>query len=294
MSAQRRQIEDDPGRVTGAACGRMKDWQDRVYRGAHLGVSRTRTAFGLMLVVVLGFQLALTFVAPAEAVLRRAPTRTPDVLGDEYWSPGFSRPGIQGEVRALMLGPEGSFYAGGSLYAAGTTVNGGIARWDGSQWLPLSSGLGSHVYALALAPDGSLYTGGSFTVVSGAEADYIARWDGSQWHPMGSGMDWGTVFAMAVGPDGSLYAGGNFSSAGGVTAYRIARWDGSQWQALGSGIGGDDQMQVNALAFRPYGLLYVGGWFVTAGDKASSSFAQWSERAPRPPGVWFPVAQVTQ
>jgi len=49
-----------------------------------------------------------------------------------------------------------------------------------------------------------------------------------------------------------------------------ARWDGAAWSALGSGV--DDH--VRSLAWGEPGVLYVGGWFTTAGDKASSFIAK--------------------
>ena len=127
-------------------------------------------------------------------------------------------------ARALALGSDGSLYAGGDFQTA---------RWDGSQWHPLGSGIASGVDALAVGPDGSLYAGGWFTMAGGVAANYIARWDGSEWQPLGSGMNW-AVEALAFGPDGSLYAGGVLHhGSGGVPANRVARWDGSQLVSAG-------------------------------------------------------------
>lgn len=174
---------------------------------------------------------------------------------------GSGRTGSQFScVRALALGPDGSLYVGGDV---------STARWDGSQWHPLGSGIDSGVDALAVGPDGSLYAGGWFTMAGGVAANYIARWDGSEWQPLGSGMNW-AVEALAFGPDGSLYAGGYFTTAGGMPANRVARWDGSQWHPLGSGIG---DSSVQALTFGLDGSLYAGGWF--SGNVARWDGSQW-------------------
>ena len=53
-----------------------------------------------------------------------------------------------------------------------------IARWDGTAWHPLGSGMNGFVDALAFGPDGSLYAGGKFTTAGGVTANGIARWDG--------------------------------------------------------------------------------------------------------------------
>jgi WD40 repeat protein len=197
-------------------------------------------------------------------------------------------------VRALAVGPDGSLYAGGDFTTAGGIAANNIARWDGTLWHSLGSGMGGlerYVAALAVGPDGSLYAGGWFTTAGGVAAINVARWDGAQWHPLGNGMN-APVYALAVGPDGSLYAGGEFTTAGGVAVNSIARWDGSQWHPLGSGIPNNWSWS-HALAFDSDGSLFVGGTFARAGDKLSSNIAQWTEEVPRPV-AWFPVAFVDQ
>jgi hypothetical protein len=195
---------------------------------------------------------------------------------------GMGGSGPEG-VFALVFGPDGSLYAGGYFSNSGGVSVSNIARWDGSQWHPLGSGVNSRVYALAFGPDGSLYAGGWFTTAGGIAAHGIARWDGSQWYPLGSGM--GGVFssrvaALAVGSNGSLYAGGDFTTAGGVAANYIARWDGAQWHSLGSGT----SHRVWDLAIGPSGSLYAGGDFTTAGGVAANYIARWDGAQWRPLG----------
>jgi hypothetical protein len=191
-------------------------------------------------------------------------------------------------ISTLALGPDGSLYAAGNFTTAGGVVANSIARWDGTQWHPLGSGMNSPVSELVVGPDGSLYAGGGFTTAGGVAANGVARWDGVQWHSLGSGID-GGVIALAFGPDGSLYAGGGFTTAGGVAANYIARWDGVQWHSLGSGM----NYIVSALASGPDGSLYVGGGFTTAGGKPSSYIAQWTGVVPRPV-AWFPAVLINQ
>ncbi len=185
--------------------------------------------------------------------------------------------GIGPRVSALAFGPDGSLYAGGRFDVSGGVTTNNIARWDGTQWQPLGSGM-AHAYeptvfALAVGPDSSLYTGGYFGTAGGVAAPYIARWDGTQWHPLGSGLN-GSVYALAVGLDGALFAGGNFTAAGGVAANYVAHWGGVMWEPLplGSGIGGS---VVSALMVGDDGLLYAGGSFTTAGGVAVKAIARW-------------------
>lgn len=188
--------------------------------------------------------------------------------------------GLDGAVYALAAS-EGNVYVGGYF---STATNGGavavpankIAKWNGSSWSALGSGLGygpnaAFVFALTVA-GGDVIAGGQFTTATNTggvavPVNYIARWNGSSWSAMSSGMN-GSVYAMAVlGND--LYAGGVFTTAGGSAANRIAKWDGNTWSALGSGM----NYSVESLALMG-GDLYAGGYFTTAGGKISVCVAR--------------------
>lgn len=188
-------------------------------------------------------------------------------------------------VYALTMGPDGSLYVGGSFPTAGGVTVNNVARWDGTTWHPLGSGMNNFVQDLAIGMDGSLYAAGPFTTAGDVSANRIARWDGSTWHPLGDGLGdigW-TLTALSVGSDGSLYVGGGFTTAGGLPANYIARWDGAAWHSVGSGTNG----AVEVLAFGPDGSLYAGGRFTTAGGVATSHIARWdgSEWHPLGSGV---------
>ena len=130
----------------------------------------------------------------------------------------------------LLDGPNGPVYAlavsGSNLYTGGdfTTAGGSgansIAKWDGSSWSTLGSGMNGYVQALAVSGS-NLYAGGNFTTAGGNAANRIGKWDGSSWSALGSGVD-GNVISLAVsGSD--LYAGGIFTNAGGKISRSIAR-----------------------------------------------------------------------
>ncbi|HEX6886161.1 MAG TPA: HYR domain-containing protein [Planctomycetota bacterium] len=190
-----------------------------------------------------------------------------------------------GAVHALVVHDDGSgpaLYAGGAFESALPPlflVANRIARWNGSNWSSLGSGMNDTVYALASHDEGGtpvLYAGGEFTTAGGVSASRIARWDGSSWTALGSGMD-DAVHALVSYDDGggsALYAGGDFTTAGGVAVSRIAQWDGSSWSSLGSGLSGT----VNALATHDDGggtSLYAAGAFSTAGGVTARRVARW-------------------
>ena len=208
-------------------------------------------------------------VNDAEAVY---PVRIDPTFSDANW---ISMGGISGTnsvfytaVYAAAVDSAGNVYVGGTFTAAGDTFVNYIAKWDGSSWSALGSGMNSEVLALAVSGT-NVYAGGLFTNAGGNPANNIAQWNGSSWSALGSGVN-GIVSALAVS-GGTLYAGGGFTTAGGVVVNSISKWNGSSWSALGSGIGGG----VYALAVSG-STLYVGGNFTTAGGIPANNIAQWN------------------
>jgi hypothetical protein len=188
-----------------------------------------------------------------------------------------------------------ALHVGGGFTSAGGIATNYVAKWDGKDWFPLSSGPGQNgtngpVYALTVFDGGShqsaLYAGGEFTVAGGSPANRVATWDGSSWWNLGNGVN-SPVWALTVfdyddeGPAASaLYVGGYFTFAGMNEAQRIAAWDGSSWSPVDSGL--DDGARA-MIVFDDDGDdpesdppgLYVGGEFTTAGSMSSEYIAKW-------------------
>ena len=156
-----------------------------------------------------------------------------------------------------------------------------IAKWDGTSWGALGSGMNGTVQALARDSSGNLYAGGYFTTAGGVSANHVAKWDGASWTALGSGMS-SYVWALAVDSSGNLYAGGTFTIAGGVNANYIAKWNGTSWTALGWGM----NYVVHSLALDSSGNLYAGGDFSTAGGVSANRLAKWNGTS------WSNVAQL--
>ena len=179
-------------------------------------------------------------------------------------------------------------YAGGHFTTAGGVPANYIAKWDGTAWSPLGSGVsgGSMAGTYALAVIGSIvYTGFYISEAGGVPVNCIAQWNGAAWSALGSGL------GPQVGPQGpvmpcltaltvngtDLYVGGHFLTAGGVTANNIAKWDGTTWTALGSGViitNNNTFTYVRALAADGLGHLFVGGSFTQAGTNVGPFIAQ--------------------
>ncbi len=100
------------------------------------------------------------------------------------WSPlgsGMSGGPFSAVVWALAVDGDDNLYAGGYFTTAGGVSANGIAKWDGTAWSPLGSGMDSDVWALAVDGDDNLYAGGEFTTAGGVSANGIAKWDGTAW-----------------------------------------------------------------------------------------------------------------
>jgi hypothetical protein len=205
------------------------------------------------------------------------PMRIDPTFSDANWvslNPGM--PGANGDVNAIAVDGNGNVYVGGWFTFIGKVPANYVAKWNGSAWSALGSGMGGgdyDPYVNALAVSGTtLYAGGDFTTAGGVSVNRIAKWNGSAWSALGTGMD-SDVSALAVSGT-TLYAGGYFTTAGGVTANYIAKWDGSAWSAVGTGM----DSSVYALAVSGT-TLYAGGRFTKAGGVTANNIAKWNGSA---------------
>lgn len=190
------------------------------------------------------------------------------------WS-AFGGSGMNGVVGRLAILANGDLVASGAFTMAGGVAANNIARWNGSSWAPLGSGIPTGGAALAALPNGDLVAGGTFTTAGGVAANYVARWNGTTWSPLGSGAN-AFISALTTLPNGDLVVGGDFTTIGGVGAARVARWNGASWSSLGAGMNG----YVAALAMTHNGELAAGGDFVTAGGNISTFFARLTTTCP--------------
>lgn len=194
-----------------------------------------------------------------------------------------------GFVYGVAVAQDGTLYAAGAFTTAGGVAASGIAKWNGTAWSALGTGLTGATslgYCLAVGLDGSIYVGGDFTTANGVTCANIARWNGTTFTPLGSGLN-GLPRAMYVAPDGTLYVAGSFTTAGGASANYIAKWDGANWSPLGTGLNN----AVYALSMTSDGMLYVGGSFSTAGGIAlADKLATWNGYTWAQPDINLPGA----
>ena len=134
-----------------------------------------------------------------------------------------------------------------------------IARWNGSDWVPIGDGFDNNWVEALIEFEGELYAGGTYTVSGGNIVNRIARWDGEAWQQVGSGFDNNFVMDLAIF-NNELYASGSFSQSGGEPMNRVARLVDGEWEQPGDGFNGT----VASLGVID-STLYAGGSFTGSG-----------------------------
>jgi hypothetical protein len=156
--------------------------------------------------------------------------------------------------RRMLLDHAGNLYVGGDFVYAGDKTVHGIAKWDGTEWQALGSGLNGNVTAMAVDSQDHLYVSGYFSTAGGVPANKIAEWTGSQWMPLGGNSSGVMANALVVDDQDRPIAAGLFDTIDGILMPGLARWNGAQWES----ISGDDQLWAKSLLFED-GALYLAG-----------------------------------
>ncbi|HEX8103567.1 MAG TPA: hypothetical protein VF533_13205 [Solirubrobacteraceae bacterium] len=192
-----------------------------------------------------------------------------------HWAAAFGLQGAASSVGAAAVSGANAYIGGTFTSFAGQPPNayGRIARWDGSGFKRMGTGLNGRVNAIVVLGT-KVYAGGDFTAAGSVTASHLAVWNGSAWSSPGAvtttGGGYSTVTALAT--DGtSIFVGGQFDHAGTTAARSIAKYTpGAGFEPLGDGVAGT----VKALAWSA-GTLWAGGSFTKAGSVSTSSFASW-------------------
>ena len=138
-----------------------------------------------------------------------------------------NKPSSNGSVNALIE-YKGELFATGSFQKAGNITAANIARWNGTAWAPVGTGLNGAANAVCIYKD-ELYVAGGFKTAGGIPAKYIAKWDGKKWSAVGDIPTY-DITALVV-YKGDLYAAGAFSEEENIQA-NVFRWDGKKWLPL--------------------------------------------------------------
>jgi hypothetical protein len=203
------------------------------------------------------------------------------------WEPLISSNGAIG-LAILPLGFvadlevfNGDLYAAGAFSRAGGQDVNNIARWNGTDWLPLTgpsgtgvlqggSVFGAAVNDMALV-DGQLIVGGDFDTAGGVAANGIAAWSGTTWSSLGHPAFDSLTVTSVVNYNGRITIGRGYSVDNfGVT--EVAWRDGGVWSALGDPFSNGDIRDM--IVYN--GLLAAGGSFLAIGGTTVNNVATWN------------------
>ena len=164
--------------------------------------------------------------------------------------------------------------AAGTFSIAGTNNLNKIARWNGSIWSALGTGIrgggSSSIVLESIVYNNELLVAGNFDSAGTVACKDIAKWNGTNWSGFGTGSN-ADISSLAF-YNGELYAGGTFTNIGGVPAKHIAKWNGSNWQALGVGL---TAYNVNDLCVYQNELYAVGN-IDSIGNIPCNNIARWN------------------
>jgi len=181
----------------------------------------------------------------------------------QLWAPACT--GLSGGVWCIAR-YQNDVVVAGDFQRIGSQFVGYIAKWDGAEWTPLSSGLSAPTPTLVSSMttfEDDLYVCGSIRTAGGMPVDGIAKWDGSTWSAVGTGVD--HSFGTLRVHDGALYA------AGSGTGACVSVWDGVSWSSVGPEMRGT----VSAMTFFD-GKLTVAGRIAVDGGALKLQVVQLS------------------
>ncbi len=176
---------------------------------------------------------------------------------------GGFRPG-NGSATAAAVMPNGDVIVAGEFNQIGGVPGGGplvnassIARWDGTQWNALGSGIqanqGFGAFDMAVTPTGELVVVGAQLGAGGVASRYVTKWTGTQWVAMNNGLNIDTSLSLArtvaVNANGEVFMGGLLAGMG-----NIVRWDGTQWLSMGAGLQDTFQIIIDPADQRPIAI----------------------------------------
>ena len=182
-------------------------------------------------------------------------------------------------INDICVAPDGSVYATGLFSSIDGVAAVNIAKYDGSTWSPLSTGLDNDGLHVSVAANGDLYAGGKFHAAGGVPAYHIARWDGSSWHKLGAYAGFNDeVYSIAISKDGkTVYVGGIFTdqySRSSSAMLRIAKYTVSSdtFSAMGNGF----NSTVSEVIISPSNYVYAGGGFTLSGIAPMNYISKWN------------------
>jgi alpha-tubulin suppressor-like RCC1 family protein len=145
---------------------------------------------------------------------------------------GLTGAGLIG--RAIAVDSSNNVFVGGDFTTAGGVSASYIARWNGSAWSALGTGLSTSCYSITCDTSNNVYIAGDFGSAGGSTVNQVAKWNGSSWSAFNAGVPTSfIVYTIALDSLNNIVVGGNFTNVdgGSVNTGRYAFFDvsNSEW-----------------------------------------------------------------
>jgi hypothetical protein len=302
--------------IGGVSCNRIARWNGATWSPFGAGADgsvRTIRAFddgtGPKLYVGGGFSMMGGL--PAACVAR---------WSNGAWSAlgaGFALPAAFPRVYTLEFFDDGGgarLYAGGEFVSSGGTTVNNVAKWTGTSWVPLGSGVTgalsngtTQVDTLRAAdldgPGGApplLLAGGHFLNAGGAAIQHLAAWNGAVWTTalgQGASGNWLQRILTIPSPAGDLVVIlGGFLAVDGISVRNVAVRVGGAWSPLNPGVTESPpgfpllSGTVNSFAIwngGPGPRLYAAGYLFLGGMPVGNYAVAWNGSSFVPVGLPF-------
>ncbi|WP_117208617.1 hypothetical protein [Allorhizocola rhizosphaerae] len=174
----------------------------------------------------------------------------------------------------------GELYAGGAFPRGGGQDVNNIAKWNGTDWLPVTgpsgtgvlqggSDVGAVVWDMTLV-DGQLIVAGRFDTAGGVPANSIAAWNGTTWSSLDQPALQDLTILSVENYNGRVVAGRSYV-VDNFNVNDVAWRDSGVWSALGDTFNGN----VRDMTIHN-GLLVAGGQYQTIGTTTVNRIATWN------------------
>ena len=132
--------------------------------------------------------------------------------------------GDAGQLAVFDDGTGPALYVGGrSFFAASTSDQADVYKWDGSEWSGVGQDFTGIVTDLFVWDDGS--GPALYMTTSSSDLGRVARLEGDTWVTVDGGVSGGSAFGLGEW-NGDLYLGGSFDTVNGNPASGVVRRDG--------------------------------------------------------------------
>jgi trimeric autotransporter adhesin len=179
----------------------------------------------------------------------------------------------QGRPFAIVRYNGWIYVAGNFSCVSGVSNTKALARWNGTVWDSVGSGVNGTVYDLQVY-NNELYACGVFDSAGGIAANRIAKWNGTSWSTVPNSYIFGNGWLTRMQfYHGKLYVAGNFSDSNSFPC-SFACWDGNTWQI--SPTIGNSGLEIWDMEIYNDELIVAGGFYYGNGNP-SACIIRWND-----------------